>query len=263
MGSKLSLQILDNTLLSEYRKVFPVHAKQQFELLHEAEISTDTFSFYTSVASVYSSKIEGEEVELDSYIRHKKFGVEYLPDYTKKVDDLYAAYTFAKANKLNAESLKQAHILLSKNLLPLHKQGVYRSENMFVTTSDGKIEYVAALPQMLNDEMRKLWNDIEALQQQELTFEEVFFYASLLHLVFVKIHPWSDGNGRTARLLEKWFLAEMLGIKSWFIQSEKNYYNAHQNYYNNIRKLGLEYDSLNYSEALPFLQMLPDSLFSK
>lgn len=45
-----------------------------------------------------------------------------------------------------------------------------------------------------------------------------------LSQVFVKIHPWNDGNGRSARLLEKWFIAQKLGPKAWFLQSEKNYY---------------------------------------
>ena len=46
----------------------------------------------------------------------------------------------------------------------------------------------------------------------------------MIHLLFVKIHPWNDGNGRSARLIEKWFIAQKLGDKAWFIQSEKNYY---------------------------------------
>jgi Fic family protein len=79
-------------------------------------------------------------------------------------------------------------------------------------------------------------------------------------LVFVKIHPFNDGNGRTARLLEKWFLAEKLGEKAWFVQSERFYYEHHNTYYHNIRKLGLEYEALNYSEVLPFLQLLPEAV---
>ncbi|SIT15576.1 Fic family protein [Belliella pelovolcani] len=79
----------------------------------------------------------------------------------------------------------------------------------------------------------------------------------MVYLVFVKIHPTNDGNGRSARLLEKWFLAEKLGDKAWFIQSEKTYYDHHQTYYSNIRLLGLEYFTLDYSKALPFLLMLP------
>ena len=63
----------------------------------------------------------------------------------------------------------------------------------------------------------------------------------------------NDGNGRLARLLEKWFLAEKLGEKAWFLQSEKNYYENHNQYYQNIRKLGLEFETLDYEKSLDFL----------
>ena len=70
----------------------------------------------------------------------------------------------------------------------------------------------------------------------------------------------NDGNGRLARLLEKWFIAEKLGEKAWFLQSEKMYYQNHRNYYQITRKLGVEYETLNWKYALPFLLMLPNSL---
>jgi Fic family protein len=79
-------------------------------------------------------------------------------------------------------------------------------------------------------------------------------------LVFVKIHPWNDGNGRSARLIEKWFVAQKLGEKAWFLQSEKMYYQHQQTYYTNIRLVGLEYKNLDFSHALPFLLMLPNAV---
>lgn len=85
----------------------------------------------------------------------------------------------------------------------------------------------------------------------------------MIHLVFVKIHPWNDGKGRSARLIEKWFLAEKLGDKAWFVQSEKMYYNHHQTYYSNIRLLGLKYPSLDFTQALPFLLMLPSAVLKE
>lgn len=256
----MDLQIIKNELLADYIQAIPGDLHERFIALTDAEISTDAFSFYTSVASVFSSKIEGVDIELDSYIKHKRFGIEFLPDYTKKIDDLYSAYIFAKSNELNKINISKAHSLLSKHIVAEHQQGRLRIHNMYVTSPDGKIEYVAASPYEIEREMEKLYHDIELLLQSELPLAETFFYAAMIHLVFVKIHPWNDGNGRSARLIEKWFLAQKLGDKAWFVASERNYYQQHQTYYNNIRKLGLEYPELDYSNALPFLLMLPNSL---
>ena len=254
------MKIIPEILLDDYKKNFPQGLENKFDALHDAEISNDSFSFYTSVASVFSSKIEGEEIELDSYVKHKRFGIEFLPDYTKKIDDLYNAYSFAKINLLNKTGIAEAHKLLGKHIVTKHQQGKHRIQAMFVTTDEGRIEYVAALPHQVDAEMKAFYGDVESLLKKELNFQEVFYYASLIHLVFVKIHPWNDGNGRTGRLLEKWFLSEKLGEKAWFVQSEKNYYQNHQLYYANLRKLGLEYESLDYAKAMPFLEMLPKSL---
>lgn len=254
------LKIVKTDLLEQYNLQVDKNLQVTFDALTDAAISTDTFSFYTSVSSVFSSKIEGEDIALDSYIKHKKFGIEFLPNYTKKIDDLYDAYTFAKTNALNKENISEAHKLLSKHIVAKHFQGKLRTQNMYVSTPDGKIEYVAATPFEVPGEMENFYHDIEILLQEDLSINEVFFFAAMLHLVFVKIHPWNDGNGRSARLIEKWFLAQKLGEKAWFVQSEKHYYQQHQTYYNNIRLLGLEYVELDYSKALPFLLMLPNSL---
>ena len=267
MPMKLTLKILPTDLLDQYKINFDKTVKEVFEKLKDSELSLPddkagikTFSFYTSVSAVFSSKIEGENIDLDSFIKYKRFGTKYLPDYTRKIDDLYEAYLFAQLTKLSAKTLKQAHSQLTKHILQKSQRGKIRTGNMFVLTKDGKIEYVAVAPDKVKSKMKKFYADIEILLNAEMSFEEVLFFASMLHLVFVKIHPFEDGNGRTARLLEKWFIAQKLGDKAWFIQSERNYYEQHQIYYNNIRRLGLDYEELKYSEALPFLQMLPKCL---
>ncbi len=256
----MKFNLLPNTLVEEYIENVTDAFLKKYLLLEESELSVDMFSFYTSVSAVFSSKIEGEPIELDSYVKHKRFGIEFLPDYTRKIDDLYDAYQFAKSNPCNKENIEQAHRIITANILPKQKQGKLRKGNMYVTTRDGRIEYVAASPFVVEAEMNKFYKDLARIASVNLSIPEVFFYAALLHLVFVKIHPFDDGNGRTSRLIEKWFLGEKLGEKAWLIQSEKNYYKHHQVYYKNIRLLGLEYDDLDYSKALPFLLMLPQSL---
>lgn len=65
----------------------------------EIELMARSFTFYTSVAVISSSKIEGEQMELDSYVKHKVQDIEYLPELVEK--DLYLAYLFAKDNRLS------------------------------------------------------------------------------------------------------------------------------------------------------------------
>jgi Fic family protein len=256
----MSFKILTSELLVDFTmhvKESPLHNLTRISKL---ELPVDYFEFYKSVSSVYSSKIEGEDIDFDSYFKHRFMHVKFKADYTKKADDLYSAYEFIDANKLNLENVKKVHSILSANLLPKDQQGFVRTNPMFVLNSNDQIEYVATGPECVNEELDKLFFDIEELQSKELNSFEIFYYASLIHLVFVKIHPFQDGNGRTARLIEKWFLQEKLGEKANSIQLEKNYYQKLKLYYSNIKKLGLEYEELDYKQSLDFLLMTINSL---
>lgn len=255
-----ALSILPTALLEPYRQAVAATTLERYASLQDSELSVDSFSFYTSVSAVYSSKIEGEDIELDSYVKHKRFGIPFLPDHTQKIDDLYAAYQYAQGHACQREHLLEAHRMLTRHILPAGRGGRVRTGNMYVTTADGRIEYVAAAPHAVQAEVDKLFADLAVLLKADLNVQEAFFFAALLHLVFVKIHPFDDGNGRGARLLEKWFLAQKLGDKAWLLRSEEQYYRQHGAYYANIRLLGLEYDTLDYAAALPFLLMLPAAL---
>ena len=257
---KTQFKILSTELYDAYCENVNTGLLNKYKALAESGLSMETFSFYTSVSAVFSSKIEGEEIDLDSYVKHKRFGIEFSPDYTRKIDDLYNVYEYAKTAICNEANISNAHKILTGHILPKANQGKIRTGNMYVTTDDGRIEYVAVPPNLLQPELEKFYADLNVLLQEVLTIQEVFFFASMLHLVFVKIHPFDDGNGRTARLIEKWFLSEKLGDKAWLITSERNYYENHNAYYQNIRALGLEYENLDYSKALSFLFMLPNAL---
>ena len=256
----MTLEILNSSLLQEFIKILGRSPIDILNKLEKTETPVDYFQFYNSVSSVYSSKIEGENIDFDSFYKHKFLNVKYQPDYTKKADDLFLAYEFIFKNKLAMENLQKAHSILSSNLLPKSQQGLIRNNPMFVINSNDRIEYVATEPKIVKSELNKLFNDIITLEKTNLSDFEIFYYAAYIHLVFVKIHPFQDGNGRAARLLEKWFLIERIDEKATAIQLEKNYYRNLINYYSNINKLGADYESLDYSKALDFLLMTAKGL---
>lgn len=253
-------EIISDYLLIKFKDRIDFNPLECLTFKSEEKIPFDYFSFYTSVSSVYSSKIEGENIDADSYLKHKFLNVSFEADYTKKADDLFEAYSFSMHKRLTKKNVLKAHEILSQNLLSVNHRGILRVNPMFVINENERIEYVACEPKQVKEEWEKLFNDIMLLMKTELSTIEIFYYASYIHLVFLKIHPMQDGNGRTARLIEKWFLFEKFGTKAISIDLEKNYYSNKQKYYNNIRAIGLDYVELNYQKSLEFLLMTINSL---
>jgi Fic family protein len=263
MYADIPLQILP-------ARYFPAYAEHTagmdwnglLENVPQVDITSDTFGFYASVASVFSSKIEGEPIELDSYLRHRFLQGRYKPDYTRKVDELYAAYQFAREHPLTLKNVLKAQSMLTRSMLPTERRGKIRRGHEIIVNAAGQIEYTAADASIVKTETEKLFADIALLLQNPLAPEESFYAASMIHLVFLKIHPFEDGNGRTARLLEKWFLAEKFGEPAWYIPSERFYFENLNDYYRNVH-IGQDYESLQFDRCLPLLLMLPAALSAK
>jgi len=230
--------------------------QKAFDSLQDVERSNALFSYYLAIASIYSTKIAGKEADIDAYLHHKEVNSKAVKGSFLLLDRLYEAYLFAKTNKLCKRNLEKAYQLMSG-----FEHCSVRSEEVRLWSPNGKLEYEASPSNLVEEELDKFFHDIDLLLEVELDTTQVFYFASILHLVLVKIHPWVDFNGRAARLLEKWFVAQKLGPKAWFIQSEKHYYLQQQTYYSSLRALGDHYALLNYSKALPFLLMLPNSIY--
>jgi Fic family protein len=257
-------ELLTKEYFDTYTVLLDVDIASAFAAVKEKEWTAENFRFYTAVSVMSSSKIEGETLEIDSYLKHKLQDIEYLPNLTEKPNDLYKAYEFARDNELTKTNFLKAHAISTKHLLPLSQRGKVRTGNMVIMEQHtNRVQYEAASAGLVKKEFDRFWKELTTLISRPLNINEVFYFAALIHLVFVKIHPFNDGNGRTGRLLEKWFLSSKLGANAWYIGSEYHYYQNLQAYYNNLRIPGLFYEELNYDQGLPFLLMLPQALVSQ
>lgn len=248
-------KLLSDVLLEVFTKELSDQLLYSINEAGDTEIEVDYFDFYNAVSSVFSSKIEGEDIELDSFFKHKFLKVEFNPDYTARANDLFAAYELMKTQELNLNNFLNAHAIITKNILPKSQQGLLRNSPMVVMTGEGKIEYVATNPSLVKSEINKLFHDIEILLSMDLDEYEVLYYSAQIHFWFVKIHPFYDGNGRAGRLLEKWFLVSHFKEKGFALQTEKSYYQNLQAYYKNLRISGFEYEDTDFSKAINFMLM--------
>jgi Fic family protein len=234
----------------------PAKLWQDFSLLTELP----PLSFSLTASAVYSANIEGNTIDLNTFLQSKLRGqvAQFKAKEHAEIEHLLTAYDFARSYALTEKNLLTAHAALAKTLLPRKTLGQYRKQMVYVYSRAG-MEYAALEAEYVPAAMRDLFAEIRALKQARLDVAQVFYHAALIHLVFAHIHPFMDGNGRAARLLEKWFLASHLGREAWHVPSEW-YYKQHQaTYYKNI-KLGLNYYTLNYDRCVPFLTMLVKSL---
>lgn len=213
----------------------------------------------TDASSVFSANIEGNSLDLNSFMNARNIGTK--PKEREEIENLIEAYTYAQQYALTEKNFLHTHALSSKTLLIESLRWSYRNDTVWVFGSTWLI-YLAIEAEHVPEKMHELFDDIRMLLDMELTEKEVFYYASLIHLMFVHIHPFADGNGRSARLLEKWFITSSLWGEYWKLSSEKYYKEHRTEYYKNIN-LWVNYYEIDYRLCQPFLSMLPKSLIAE
>lgn len=252
--------LLDPKYLDAYRAALTVDIHAALAELTAAVNggAGDLLSLYES--AVASSQIEGSKVTLDIFRRTMEAaGDKPKPRDVQEVADLVAAYQFAQQHPLTANNLLEAHRMASALLVNENDRGAWRTKGVRVGNALTTV-YMAAHQSLVPKLMEQLMAETDTLLRRKLSAVEAFYFASLLHLAFVKVHPFIDGNGRTGRLLEKWFLAQHIGPIAWSIRSERYLIRNLDDYYDTLAALGPEWGSLQWDRCVPFLQLLPQAL---
>jgi len=252
------LKIISTSQFTKYEKEQKLTLMKHFNKIKRTNID---FGYVRKASAVYSSMIEGNIIDLDTYYKYYTSGMNINTKSFKEIKDLEDAYLFAQDHVINEKNILYAHKLLTKSSAIEKKyRGSYRDRNVSVMKNGNEVVYSGADKEVVEIEMNKLFKDISILRKRNLTISQVFYFASMIHLIFVAIHPFADGNGRTARLIEKWFLVSKLGKDAWSINSEKLYLRRNFSYHKNINKVGASYKSVDYDYSISFLKMLPMAL---
>jgi Fic family protein len=248
----LPLKILKQDLLDDYKTQLKVDIESAFSTIKNKPQSLEDFKFCLANSAVHSSNIEGNTVSFDTYLKSTEFNLHLKTKEIKEIEELIRAYQFARENDLTLTNVLKVHEIMTQSILLKKERGKIRKVKVGVR-SEGRLIYLAVEPEYIRQELDKLFDDISLLLKTKLTTTDIFYFAAYIHLVFVNIHPFVDGNGRATRLIEKWFLAKTLGENAWFITSEKNYWDSRPTYYKNLQ-IGVNYYEVKYEKSIPFLE---------
>jgi Fic family protein len=131
---------------------------------------------------------------------------------------LYVEELVRKNEPLSEWQIKSLHQLVLKNIDDKNA-GCYRTQNVVISGAEHRPPDYLSVPLEMEAFVRDCAENRQCLHPVE--------YAARVHAEFVKIHPFVDGNGRTARLLMNLELMKA-GFPPAVMQVEKRlrYYEA-------------------------------------
>lgn len=180
------------------------------------------------IQSVHSSlKIEANSLSL-SEVRDVINGHLVLGDQKEiqEVKNAYLAYEkIPEIDPFSIEDLKKLHGIMTYRIID--ESGKFRKGNEGVFSGD-KCIFIAPPPEMVNE----LMNNLFAWIKQNSGKVHPLIMSAIFHYEFVFIHPFSDGNGRMARLWHTAFLYrwrnvfEYIPLESQIEKYQDEYYTA-------------------------------------
>jgi Fic family protein len=173
-------------------------------------------------SSLFSAKIEGNPLDLDDLKTKGK---------TKTKDEVF---NIVKAIEYIQKKVKKDFLIDKNFIFDLHslimtgKIGFtknFRKEMGAIFNQSGEVIYLSPPPTKIKDYIDRL---IHYINEEE---QNPFINAFISHLIFEKIHPFLDGNGRVGRLLILVIILSKKGSDYFFVPFEKELEKERESYY--------------------------------
>ena len=153
-------------------------------------------------SSLFSARIEGNPLDLSDLASKRR------EDAKREVFNIVEAVGFidthVRKGALKKEILCELHAFVLKNISP--DAGSFRTEMSAIFNLAGFPVYMSPPPSAISKLLNNLFTYINSEKEK---FPLIAAFVS--HLIFEKIHPFLDGNGRIGRLL----VSTILKAKGW------------------------------------------------
>lgn len=153
---------------------------------------------------------------------------------------------------LTEKIILKIHRLVTENTLSKDKSGKYRTVPVYIVRrrlgEKNKVIYTAPLAKDAPDLMKSLIDWINGSEKENI---HPIIAAGIAHREFAAIHPFADGNGRTARALATLILYQR-GYDFRKLFALEDYYNRNrQRYYQEIN-IGQKYNKKDFTQWLEY-----------
>jgi Fic family protein len=190
-------------------------------------IEGNTFSYQeTKIVLLDGITIGGKPVREHLEIINHKEAIDYIEELAGK-----------KTLEIRRSDILNIHSIVLQGIDPKNA-GKYRTAPVYVLLKNGT-KHMFCDPLLINDEMDAFFDwFFSALPDRESTYNEhPVVTAAEAHTRFVSIHPFIDGNGRTARLIMNLILLQNGYVPAIIKNSERvKYLDALEQWQTNNKK---------------------------
>lgn len=139
------------------------------------------------------------------------------------------------SNHINEDHMNQIHSLVVDRIVPDNEVNSYRS-GWYGTknSSTGEISFIAPDPEKVPDLVKGFF---EWIGSEDGLDTHPILRAGIIIAEIARIHPYTDGNGRTARALgtaslylDKYDIKRFFSLDEYYDQNSADYYSAIQTY---------------------------------
>jgi Fic family protein len=218
------------------------------------------------ISSHSSTSIEGNPLPLTDVKKIIKNKPENLRDSEKEVVNYNQALGTLDKDihdnviEFNLDLILKIQKIITNGLVDSFNSGKLRQQPVFV--NDPSTRKPIYLPPDHQD-VRDLINGLIEYIATNKNRLDPLILAGIFHKQFVIIHPFIDGNGRTARLATKVLLANM-GLDTFNLFSFENYYNQNvSKYFENVGLRGNYYDLVDKIDFTVWLEYFTDGIIDE
>ena len=253
------------TLLANIKRVTALVTELNSK--HFSEVILLDFERKARGVSAHSStSIEGNPLPLTEVKKILKHAPEHVRDSEKEVLNYNQALVILNTRTKQDDTHFDLDLILSiqrtvtDGLIHEFRSGKLRQEPVFVNNPQTR-QPIYFPPD--HKDIPGLVDELLQYVNENKTKLDSLIIAGIFHKQFVIIHPFVDGNGRTARLTTKVLLAGM-GLNTFNLFSFENYYNQNvTKYFQNVGLIGNYYDLINSIDFTSWLEYFTDGIIDE
>ncbi|HYK07985.1 MAG TPA: Fic family protein [Candidatus Eisenbacteria bacterium] len=198
----------------------------------------------------YGTHIEGNELSLNQaekvlsgqVINARDRDIQEVLNYRKVMEEIGQFQISNLKFQIDEEFIRKLHKMTVDKILPDVQSGNYRTSPVVIKNSrSGDVVFKPPLPEEVTRQMSDFIAFINSMSNEDI---HPILKSGIVHYEFVRIHPFTDGNGRVARalstlilFLEGYDIRQFFSLEEYFDKDALSYYEALQSVEKNFGEL--------------------------